>query len=432
MGTSFSSMPLNEVNDKWTIEDAGNGLWYVKNVGRSAYIEWYASNKYWSGYATINSGSEGMFALKFTPAVKQGSNVDSTVVENIAQWGGMTNAENTAFVYGDKYVSGDEADTEDKYTAVVSGKTVTPWSKGGNNEAPLYYMGGTGIGSGSNDYMQFAVNAAGWGDMELSFRLRASNSGPGSFQLMYSADDGATWQNFTTGSYAYAYSAWNSEGSYPVSGEGAVADGIAKTSLAAGNYVSFVFDVPAGADDCASLLIRLVPGTKNAAGEDEIKSAGTVRVDQVVLSGSPIVADDVTGFVSVEPDGTEDQPAGTALTMTSATEGATIYYRVNGGEWQTYDPENKPTLDTLPCDVEAYAASEGKTDSVVMLYHYAAGSVEAVRITPNGGGIYISDESAEITLSTDTEGATIWYATSADGVTFTEFAEYTDPIVVEK
>ena len=433
MGTSFSSMPLNDVNDKWTIEDAGNGLWYVKNVGRSAYIEWYASNKYWSGYGTINSGSEGMFALKFTPAAKQGSNVDSTVVENIAQWGGMTNAENTAFVYGDKYVSGDEADTEDKYTAVVSGKTVTPWSKGGNNEAPLYYMGGTGIGSGSNDYMQFAVNATGWGDMELSFRLRASNSGPGSFQLMYSADDGATWKNFTTGSYAYAYSAWNSEGSYPVSGEGAVADGIAKTSLAAGNYVSFVFDVPAGADNCASLLIRLVPGTEKANGKTgAIDASGTVRVDQVILSGSPIVADTVTGFVSVEPDGTEDQPAGTALTMTSATEGATIYYRVNGGEWQTYDPENKPTLDTLPCDVEACAASEGKADSVVMLYHYAAGSVEAVRITPNGGGIYISDESAEITLSTDTEGATIWYATSADGVTFTEFAEYTDPIVVEK
>ena len=431
MGTSYSSMPLNEVNDTWILEDAGDGLWYVKNAGRGAYIEWYASNKYWSGYRTIGSGSEGMFALKFTP-VEKGHETDASIVKAIAQWGGMTKSGNTAFVYGDKYHSGDEKDTEDKFTAVVSGSTVTPWIQGGSNEAPLYYMGGMGIGSGSNDYMQLAVNAAGWGDMELSFRLRASNSGPGSFQLKYSTDGGTSWRNFTTGSYAYAYSAWNSEGSYPVTGEGAIADGVAKTSHAPANYVSFTFDVPAGADNCGELLIRLVPGTEKAKGDGPINNQGTVRIDQVVLSGSPIVADSVTGVVSVEPDGTEDQPAGTALTMTSSTGGATIYYRVNGGEWKTYDPENKPTLDTLPCDVEAYAASEGKADSVVMLYHYAAGSVEAVKITPNGGGIYIGGESAEITLSTDTEGATIWYATSADGVTFTEFAEYTAPIVVKK
>ena len=65
MGDSFSSMPLGEKNDKWILEDAGNGLYYVKNTVRGAYMEWYDSNGNWSAYYNIAEGSEGMFALNF-------------------------------------------------------------------------------------------------------------------------------------------------------------------------------------------------------------------------------------------------------------------------------------------------------------------------------------------------------------------------------
>ena len=65
MGDSYSSMPLGEKNDKWVLEEAADGTWYVKNTVRDAYIEWYASNNNWSAYYNIASGSEGMFALKF-------------------------------------------------------------------------------------------------------------------------------------------------------------------------------------------------------------------------------------------------------------------------------------------------------------------------------------------------------------------------------
>ena len=65
MQDSYSSMPLGEKNDKWILEDAGNGLYYVKNTVREAYMEWYDQNNNWSAYYNIAEGSEGMFALKF-------------------------------------------------------------------------------------------------------------------------------------------------------------------------------------------------------------------------------------------------------------------------------------------------------------------------------------------------------------------------------
>lgn len=65
MGDSYSSMPLGEKNDKWVLEEAADGTWYVKNTVRNAYIEWYEDKGNWSAYGTIAPGSEGMFALKF-------------------------------------------------------------------------------------------------------------------------------------------------------------------------------------------------------------------------------------------------------------------------------------------------------------------------------------------------------------------------------
>ena len=70
MADGNSSMPLGGVNDTWTVEDAGNGLYYVKNVGRKVYIEWYAEKGNFSGFGYINSGTEGMFAIQFVPVTE--------------------------------------------------------------------------------------------------------------------------------------------------------------------------------------------------------------------------------------------------------------------------------------------------------------------------------------------------------------------------
>lgn len=65
LADKYSSMNLGEVNDKWVLEDAGNGLYYVKNVARGNYIEWYDEMNNWSTYGKIGEGKEDLFALQF-------------------------------------------------------------------------------------------------------------------------------------------------------------------------------------------------------------------------------------------------------------------------------------------------------------------------------------------------------------------------------
>ena len=430
MADTNSSMNLGAVNDVWEIEPLTGGLYNLKNQARGSYMEWYASKSNWSTYGASYAATDGQFQLMLTP-VEIPTEVDTSVVEDIAQWsGGYTDAA-AAKLYadGDKYVDGDKLDTSAVLTVVANGKTVSPYYLPGANG----YMGGSNVGKASGDYVQLAFSSAGWGEMTLAFRLRATNAGPGSFQLCYSTDGGSTWTNFITGSYAYSYTQYTSTGSFPVNKSGSISDGVALTSMAPGNYIAFSFDIPAAAEDCENLLIRLVPSNNYQADGDNAAVGGNIRMDTVVVSGSPIVGGKRTGWVDVTPNGETDQPTGTALTMTCATEGAVISYRVNGGQWQVYDPENKPTLDVLPCNLEVKASAEGKTDSVTLLYQYKAGTVQSVTMDPNGGGVYIPEGStASITLSCSTSGATIYYAASADGETYGAYQEYTGPIELNK
>ena len=96
MGDQFSSMPLGEKNDKWVLEDAGNGLYYIKNTVRSSYMEWYAQENNWSSYGKINSGSESLFALAFyevtdIPGPEPGEGLpkdgDTVVIYNLSAQG---------------------------------------------------------------------------------------------------------------------------------------------------------------------------------------------------------------------------------------------------------------------------------------------------------------------------------------------------------
>ncbi len=64
MADSYSSMPLGEVHNTWQILPAATeGAYYVFNVGRQVYLEYYEKNSNWSGY--YNNSDEALFAMNF-------------------------------------------------------------------------------------------------------------------------------------------------------------------------------------------------------------------------------------------------------------------------------------------------------------------------------------------------------------------------------
>ena len=63
MGASYSSTPLDEVNQSWSITAAATeNCFYIRNTAREMYLEWYESKGNWSAYGTITETTEGLFA----------------------------------------------------------------------------------------------------------------------------------------------------------------------------------------------------------------------------------------------------------------------------------------------------------------------------------------------------------------------------------
>ena len=77
MAASYSSMAFDEVNNTWTLEKQADGTFYIKNVGRKAYMEWYEKYSNFSTYGTIYSDSIDLFKMQFVPVVEGYAKVTS-------------------------------------------------------------------------------------------------------------------------------------------------------------------------------------------------------------------------------------------------------------------------------------------------------------------------------------------------------------------
>lgn len=432
-GATGNSLTLEESPGEyslWALEkDEDTGAFMIRSVNASyngrnnQYIEYYNG---FTTYGYNEGGSKDIYLISFYRADENtdtGYTVETGTVFTAAQWAGNADYESAGAseqIRGDLFSANDMKDEDASYSVVVNGAAVQPYTKSTSSStgSTSCYMGGTGLGSGSDDYIQLALSSAGYADMELSFRLRASNTGPGAFRLKYSTD-GKAFQDFTAGSYSYRYTSYGSGGtSSEVNESGEIADGVAKTSYAPGEYINFTFDVPAGAENAETLFIRLVPEGNSAKGDKAPGSSGTLRMDSVVLSASPIISDDICSYVKADPVSGEAS-VGTSVTLSCDTQDAQIWYSVNGGEYRIYDENAKPVLDVMPADIRAYAAKEGLADSIKVIYTYVEGKVKTVKASPNGGAVL---RGTEVTLQCDTPGAVILYSEDG-GATWTEYKD---------
>ena len=347
-------------------------------------------------------------------------------------------------IKGDLFDTNDMLDKSSLYSAYVNGKSIVPYQRtqgaGGSNYN--FYMGANAVGSGTDDYMLITTSSHGYGNMDLAFRMRGSNTAAAKYQLQYSTD-GINYSNFSSGTYKYSYTAYVTDGDgksvqKPVSGEGKITDGICNIAMAKSQYVSFDFDVPSGASNADKLYIKFVPGKERVDGVTATKDgkaaviAGYTRLDCVVMTGNPVIADDLTGYVKTSTPSGEIQ-SGAAVELTTATEGAKIFVSKDAGEtYSEYNGEKKLVVDTLPSKYLVYATKDGLQKSIIRTLKYTAGQCKAVKIAPNGGGI---KKDSEVTLKTDTENATIKYAIldkKDDEVNDEDWKVYTAPIKMDK
>lgn len=70
LADSYSSFNDQGNNKTWVLEEKATGVYYVKNVGRGLYIEWYEEKGNWSAYGTANSA---LFELSFYAADSTGT-----------------------------------------------------------------------------------------------------------------------------------------------------------------------------------------------------------------------------------------------------------------------------------------------------------------------------------------------------------------------
>ncbi len=294
----------------------------------------------------------------------------------LGKWAG-TKAPTTTVIYGDKNQDNDYMDKSVELTLNKKGSNVVPVN--GN------YIGSSDFSVG--DYYQFKLSSSLFGNIKFSLKMRGSKTGPKNFKVLYSS-----------------------------SGVDFVDIGSKFSITKDGEYQSFSTDLPSEAANSPNLYIRLAVADNTSINGSTIQSGGTNYLNEVKITGSPVNSSEIVKIPVITPIGGE-VILGQELTLTSETEGAEIYYSINGGEYKLYGSSVKPKLTLLPAEVKVYASKSGMTNSSIITQKYQQIKVASVNSMPNGGAVALN---TELTLSTDTEGATIYYSMD-DGVTWQEY-----------
>lgn len=337
--------------------------------------------------------------------------VDKDYVLGIASIrGSFTEDLTTPYVYGDLAEENDQLDKNTKLTLSESG--AIPMISNTTNGVTTRNLGTTKLKA--EGYYLIETSSLGYGAMNMEFQMRGSKKGPKAFQVLYSTD-GKNYEpagkTNVSASYTIYHSSTETEN---VTVDNDDKDG--KFALTAdGKWHSVTVAIPDGAANAKKLYLKVMVQKDSTSIDGSAINNGTNYFTTISLTGSPIVSDSICGFVKVSPkEGTI--PANQALTLTSSTKDAKIYYALNGGEFKEYSEENKPVIQDadFPASLTCYAAKDGLSDSLKLTYHFTKGQAATVKASPNGGAV---KENTIVQLTCVTEGAQIQYSLD-EGVTW--------------
>jgi hypothetical protein len=208
--------------------------------------------------------------------------------------------------------------------------------------APTYSSGYTSLslagwdnGAGAK-YWQLSFASTGYENLTLAAKVRSSSTGPGDFKVIYSLNNGTTWTDIPASVYA-----------------------ITSTTLL--NFMAAPLSLPAETANAGNVLLRFIMTSNTSSGGATVGSGGTSNINNIVITGTPIQSTVVVGEVTADAAGGA-VAAGSKVSLSCATDGASIMYSVNSGEYVQYDPASQITLDTLPATITAYGKKDGMTD----------------------------------------------------------------------
>lgn len=207
-------------------------------------------------------------------------------------------------------------------------------------------------------YWQMIFSTVGYSNIKLKAVGRGSNTGPKTFDVLYSTD-GENWVQFA---------------GYDVTSTAASINFASYADGALSTETSEVLNLPAAVENQEKVYIRFRVNENSLAinGSAMNTSTGVSNLNNVVIFQDGELdppADNYCAAVtaSVEPGKVD---VGTAVTLSTATEGASIYYSVNGSEEVLYSGEI--VLSELPATIVAYASKEGYLDSEKATFAYTA------------------------------------------------------------
>jgi hypothetical protein len=182
--------------------------------------------------------------------------------DTVAQWTFESSAPTTAGPFAAEVGSG---------SATGSHSTASTYSApAGNGSAHSFSSTAWSVG----DYYQFSVSTLGLKDVSLSWDQTSSNTGPKDFTLQYSTD----------GSH---FSTFNS---YSVLANGASPNPAWSSGGARSAAYTFSDDLSSisAINNVTNLFFRLVDADTTAANGGTVGSGGTDRVDNVIVTASPV------------------------------------------------------------------------------------------------------------------------------------------------
>ena len=151
--------------------------------------------------------------------------------------------------------------------------------------------------------------------------------------------------------------------------------------------------------------------TENITIVFKATTSSNVRLDDIVLKGKQ-AALSVVATPSISP-ASGAVASGTEVTMTCATDGATIYYTTDGAtptsSSTAYNPASKPTI-TSACTIKAIGIKDGLTNSAVASADYTIATPCATPTFSVAEGEVA--KGTTVTISCATDGATIYYTTN--------------------